>query len=254
VSGDRIGFHGSARAERLARLEPDSSQPASARIIAAADDARRRIERDLHDGLQQRLLALGVQVRLAEASVDGSQRELKRELARIAEGLLEVLESVREISRGIYPAILSESGLGPAVRALARRSPVPVRLRLDVESRMPDPVEVGAYYIVSEALANAAKHADAAVVDVSVAQRGRILDLSVRDDGVGGADDSGVGLTGLADRVRALAGTMRLVSPRGHGTCLRVRLPVRPVNAGSVSGRRLAAGPRRNGGVLIMNT
>jgi signal transduction histidine kinase len=249
VNGDRIGFRGSGRARRLSGLEPQSSQPVSARIIAAADDVRRRIERDLHDSLQHRLLTLGVQVRLAEASVEGSQQELRYELARIAEGMLEVLESVREVSRGIYPAILSRSGLGPAVRALARRSPVPVRLHLDVESRMPDRVEVGAYYILSEALANAARHAEATVVDISVAQRGRILDLSVRDDGIGGADDSGVGLTGLADRVRALTGTMRLVSPRGHGTRLRVRLPIRPVNPDRATGliraaKTAAANPR----------
>jgi signal transduction histidine kinase len=203
---------------------------ASARIIAAADEARRRIERDLHDGLQQRLVSLGLRARLAEASVSADQQELKDELARIAGGLAEALEAVREISRGIHPAILSAAGLGPAVKALARGSPVPVRLRSGVDGRLPDRVEVGAYYIISEALANAAKHAQASVVDitVTVGHRGHVLDLSVRDDGVGGADGRGPGLTGLADRVHALAGTMQLVSPRDGGTRLRVRLPTGP--------------------------
>ena len=204
------------------------SAAASARIIAAADQARRRIERDLHDGLQQRLVSLGLRARLAEALVSADQRELKGELARIADGLMEALEAVREISRGIHPAILSDAGLGPAVEALARNSPVPVTLHSSVKGRLPDRVEVGAYYIISEALANAAKHAQATAVDISVGHRGHVLDLSVRDDGIGGADGSGPGLTGLADRVHALAGTMRLVSPGGGGTHLRVRLPIGP--------------------------
>jgi signal transduction histidine kinase len=211
------------------RPSGDSTEfAASARLIAAADDAKRRIERDLHDGLQQRLVSLGLRARLAEASVARDQQELKCELALIAEGLLEALETLREISRGIHPAILSERGLGPAVETLARRSLVPVKLHSSVEGRLPGRVEVGAYYIICEALANAAKHAKATAVDISVEQRGYVLDLSVRDDGIGGADGSGLGLTGLADRVNALAGTMQLVSPRAHGTLLRVRLPIRP--------------------------
>ena len=184
---------------------------ASARIIAAADEARRRIERDLHDGLQQRLVSLGLRARLAEELVSADQRELKGELARIADGLVEALEAVREISRGIHPAILSEAGLGPAIEGLARNSPVPVTLQSSVAGRLPDRVEVGAYYIICEALANAAKHAQATVITISVGHRGHALDLSVRDDGIGGADGSGPGLTGLADRVHALGGTMRVV-------------------------------------------
>jgi signal transduction histidine kinase len=135
---------------------------------------------------------------------------------------------VREISRGIHPAILSEAGLGPAVDALARGAPIPVRLQSSVDGRLPDRVEVGAYYILSEALANAAKHAQATTVNISVGHHGHALDLSVCDDGIGGADTSGPSLTGLADRVHALAGTMQLVSPRGGGTRLRVRLPTGP--------------------------
>jgi signal transduction histidine kinase len=204
------------------------SAPASARIIAAADEARRRIERDLHDGLQQRLVSLGLRARLAQASVPADQQELECELARIADGLVEALQAVREISRGIHPAILSAGGLGPAVDALTRGAPIPVRLHSSVDGRLPDRVEVGAYYIISEALANAAKHAQATAVNISVGLRGHALDLSVCDDGIGGADTSGPSLTGLADRVHALAGTMQLVSPRGRGTRLRVRLPTGP--------------------------
>jgi signal transduction histidine kinase len=196
-----------------------------ARIIAAADDARRRIERDLHDGVQQQLVCLGLRVRLAEASIPHGHEDLKCELARIAEGLREALENVREISRGVHPAILSQCGLGPAVKALARRSPVPVRLRAEINGRLPGPVEISAYYIVGEALANAARHAEATVVDISIEQRGQFLTLAVQDDGVGGADPNGPGLTGLADRIDALAGTMQLLSPPGRGTRLFVSLP-----------------------------
>ena len=214
---------------------PDAAPPADyraelaaaqARIVAAADEARQRIERDLHDGLQQRLVSLGLEARQAEASVPAGQQELKSELARIAAGLAEALENLREIARGIHPAVLSEYGLGPAVKALARRSPVPVRLHLAVEGRLAGPVEAGAYYIICEALTNVAKHARATVVDVAIAEYAHFLDLSVDDDGVGGATQTGPGLTGLADRVDALAGTMQLASPPGCGTYLRVILPI----------------------------
>jgi signal transduction histidine kinase len=199
---------------------------ARARTIAAVDDTRQRIERDLHDGLQQRLVTLGLQVRAAEASVPPAAAELKWELARVADGLTDVLHDVREISRGIHPAILSERGLGPAVKALARRSPVPVDLTVRVAGRLPDRVELGAYYIVSEALANVAKHANAEMVMVSVEAGRGVLSLSVRDDGVGGADPDGSGLAGLRERAEALGGTLRLASPPGRGTSVDVRLPV----------------------------
>jgi signal transduction histidine kinase len=201
---------------------------AKARVVAAADDARRRIERDLHDGLQQWLVSLCLRARQVEASLTHDQQELKFELARIADGLMDALANVREISRGLYPTVLCEFGLGPAVKALARRSPVPVNMHLGVQARLPNPVEGGAYYIICEALANVAKHSKATVVNVSIEQCGHVLQVSVHDDGVGGARVSGPGLTGLADRVDALAGTMRLVSPPGCGTRLLVRLPIRP--------------------------
>jgi signal transduction histidine kinase len=193
--------------------------------MAAVDDTRQRIERDLHDGLQQRLVTLGLQVRAAEASVPPAAAELKWELARVADGLTDVLRDVREISRGIHPAILSERGLEPAVKALTRRSPVPVDLTVRVAARLPDRVELGAYYIVSEALANVAKHANAQVVIVCVEAGRGVLHLSVRDDGVGGADPGGSGLTGLRERAEALGGTLKLTSPPGRGTSVDVRLP-----------------------------
>jgi len=137
------------------------------------------------------------------------------------------MENLREISHGIHPAVLSERGLGVAVEALVRRSLVPVKLCIRVEGRLPYPVEVSAYYIVCEALTNVAKHAEASAVEVSVQQLGDILDLSIQDNGVGGADASGAGLTGLMDRVAALAGTMQFVSPPGRGTRLDIKLPIR---------------------------
>jgi signal transduction histidine kinase len=199
---------------------------AQAHTIAAVDDARRRIERDLHDGLQQRLVTLGLQVRAAEVSVPPSDAELKWELTRVAEGLMGALQDVRDISRGIHPAILSERGLEPALKALARRSPVPVSLNVRVPGRLPDRVEASAYFIVSEALANVAKHANARMVEVFVEAGRYALSLSVRDDGVGGADPDGSGLIGLRERAEALGGTLELTSPPGRGTSVHVRLPL----------------------------
>jgi signal transduction histidine kinase len=199
-----------------------------ARIVAAGDQARRRIERDLHDGTQQRLVSLVLDLRTAEAAVAPSQPELRGQLGRVADGLTGALDELRELSRGIHPAILSEGGLVPALRSLARRSAVPVELELDVPGRLPEPVEVAAYYVVSEALANAAKHAQASVAQVEAKAGDGHLALSVRDDGVGGAaPGGGSGLVGLADRVEALGGTITVTSPAGRGTTLHIDLPTR---------------------------
>jgi signal transduction histidine kinase len=176
--------------------------------------------------LQQRLVALGLQLRAAEVSVPAAAADLKWELTRVADGLMDALREVREISRGIYPAVLSERGLEPAVRSLARRSPVPVDLTVRVAGRLPGQVELGAYYIVSEALANVAKHANAETVMVSVEAGLDVLSLSVRDDGVGSADPDGSGLTGLRERAEALGGSLKLTSPPGRGTSVEVKLPV----------------------------
>src|SRR5271167_3486379 len=198
-----------------------------ARIVAAADEGRRRLERDLHDGAQQRLVALGLQTRLAEAAVPPEMQALKQQLCDIASALAGVTAELQEISRGIHPAILSEGGLGPALKTLARRSAVPVTLDLTIDRRLPDSVEVGAYYVVSEALTNAAKHSRASEVAVCGQTKDDTLCLSIRDDGIGGADlGKGSGLLGLRDRVEALGGRMRITSPAGSGTSLDVTIPL----------------------------
>jgi len=198
-----------------------------ARIVAAGDEARRRIERDLHDGTQQRLVSLVLDLRAAGGALPAELPELRAQLAQVADGLARALDDLREVSRGIHPAILSEGGLGPALRALARRSVVPVELDVDVQPRLPEPVEVAAYYVVSEALANAAKHARASVAHVGARARDGSLHLSIRDDGVGGAaPGQGSGLIGLTDRVEALGGTISVISPTGQGTALMIDLPI----------------------------
>jgi signal transduction histidine kinase len=198
-----------------------------ARVVAAADEARRKLERDLHDGIQQQLVSLALDIRWAETVVPPESEELKRRLAAVGEGLTEALDDLRELSRGIHPAVLSEGGLEPALKVLARRSVVPIVLDVDLDARLEPGVEVAAYYVASEALANAVKHAAASSVELQVARRDGHLDLSIRDDGVGGADPSrGSGLIGLTDRVEALGGTITIESPAGAGTSLNVRLPV----------------------------
>jgi signal transduction histidine kinase len=195
-----------------------------ARIVAAADETRRRIERDLHDGTQQQLVTLILDLQLAQAE---APPELQGGLSRIAEQVTGVLDQVREISRGIHPAILSEGGLIPALKALAHRSAVPVELDLRDRRRLPDQVEVAAYYAVSEALANAAKHAHASAVQVELDTPDTVARLAIRDDGIGGADPAkGSGLTGLRDRIEALGGTLDVTSPAGGGTTLLIEIPV----------------------------
>jgi signal transduction histidine kinase len=198
-----------------------------ARIVAAADDARRHIERDLHDGTQQRLVSLALELRGAEATVPPEQEELAALLAHAARGLAAATEDLQQISRGIHPAILSEGGLGPALKTLARRSAVPVELNVRTDGRLPEAAEVAAYYVVSEALTNAAKHARASAVLVDVIARDTLVELSIRDDGVGGADAGrGSGLIGLTDRVEALGGELEIASPAERGTSLHVRIPI----------------------------
>jgi signal transduction histidine kinase len=196
------------------------------RIVAASDEARRQIERDLHDGTQQRLIALGLAVRAAadQAPPDSS---LRHDLSRMGNELSDAVTELQELSRGVHPAVLSKGGLGPALRSLARRSVVPVELDLRTDDRLPEPIEVAAFYVVSEALANAAKHARASIVDVSLESGDGNLVLSVYDDGVGGADlDGGSGLAGLVDRVEALGGSFDVHSERGNGTRITAELPL----------------------------
>jgi signal transduction histidine kinase len=215
-------------ATAVANAENRSELTASrARLVAAADETRRRVERDLHDGAQQRLVTLGLALRSLQADLPHELEDVRAALSRVGQGLKAVQEELREISRGIHPAILSEGGLAPALKGLARRSPVPVALDVRVEGRLPDAVEVTAYYIVSEMLTNAAKHAQASAVSVDVTETDHLLQISVRDDGIGGADPaSGSGLVGLRDRVEAGGGLIAFRSPKGAGTSIEVMLPL----------------------------
>ena len=197
------------------------------RIVAAGDDARRRIERDLHDGTQQRLVSLALAARAAEAELPAQSGDLREKLSSIATGLGAAVEDLQELSRGIHPAILSDAGLGPALETLAMRSPIPVELEVRTPERFPEPVEVAAYFTASESLANAAKHSQASHITVLLAFENERLQLSVCDDGIGGADpDRGSGLIGLRDRVEALGGTLVIESRSGAGTSLSATLPI----------------------------
>jgi signal transduction histidine kinase len=199
-----------------------------ARVIASADDARRRVERDLHDGVQQRLVALAMEIRSAQAAVPAGLGELAAELDDAAAGLTQAIEELRELARGIHPEIL-DRGLAPALRSLAGRSAVPVDLDVGLKGPLPRAVDVAGYYVVSEALTNATKHAAASKVTIRADADAKVLRINVRDDGVGGADLlAGSGLIGLKDRVEALGGRMTLQSPRGSGTSLSIELPLTP--------------------------
>ena len=223
-------------ATAIANAEAQAALAASrVRIVAAADAARRRIERDLHDGAQQRLVSLALYLREAQAATPPATVELAGRLEGAVAEVNAVLEELREIARGVHPAVLTKSGLRSALRALARRSAVPVSLDLQVTGRLAEPVEIAAYYTVAEALTNIAKHARASTVEVEVAADERVLRVCVRDDGRGGADPGrGSGLAGLKDRVEALGGQIFLDSPRGAGTTLRVELPCHAMD-GSVT-------------------
>jgi signal transduction histidine kinase len=194
------------------------------RIVAAADEARRRIERDLHDGIQQRLIALTFRARaMARSAPD----ELPGLATQLAEGMKDASDELREVSRGIHPTILTEAGLGPALRALARRSEIPIGVAVGLDERLPAEVETAAYYIASEALTNVAKHAQASTVELSATHDDRVLTLEIRDDGIGGVDASrGSGILGLTDRIEALDGSISISSPPRGGTKLRVQLPI----------------------------
>jgi signal transduction histidine kinase len=214
-------------ATAIANTESLAALAASrARIVAAADEARRRIEHDLHDGIQQQLVSLVLDLRRVQVSVPAEFGELDGKLSPIAERLASVSDQVGAIARGVHPVILSRSGLVPALRSLARRSVLPVELHLRAGRRLPEQVEVAAYYAVSEALTNAAKHARASAVHVELDTPGAILQLAIRDDGIGGADPAhGSGLVGLRDRIEALGGTLEVSSPAGAGTTLLIEIP-----------------------------
>jgi PAS domain S-box-containing protein len=198
-----------------------------ARIVAASDEARRRVERNLHDGTQQRLLAIGLDLQAARAGIPAELRDAQVDLERIEREIDAVLEDVRELSRGLHPPLLSQGGLTPSLRALARKSPIPVTMDVDVERRPSEAIEVAVYYVVSEALTNAAKHSQASEVSVAVRTIGASLHAIIEDDGRGGAEASaGSGLIGLVDRVEALGGRLMLQSPQGGGTRISIELPL----------------------------
>jgi signal transduction histidine kinase len=198
-----------------------------ARVVAAADESRRRIERNLHDGAQQQLVTLGFELRMVEAGLAPCQQQLKEQVSNTVQGLTSVLEDLQEISRGIIPPILARHGIRPALRSLARRSPVPVTLEVHLGGRLPEPIEVAIYYTVSEALTNVAKYAHASVVEVDLTTHDTAVRLSVHDNGSGGAHiGGGSGLVGLKDRIEALGGRIEVLSPAGGGTSLLVNIPI----------------------------
>ena len=212
------------------------------RIVASATEARRRIERDLHDGAQQRLVSLGLEVRALQASLPQDQDSIRAGLDRLAAELAETSSELREIARGIHPAILTEGGLAPALKALTRRASLPVLLAVQLGSRLPQHVEEAAYYVVCEALTNATKHAHAARLRIQVEPAEIGLRVVIDDDGVGGADPGGgSGLVGLRDRAEALGGSFILRSPLGGGTTLVVELPV-DVHGWPTNSSQLSAG------------
>jgi signal transduction histidine kinase len=206
------------------RLELAASR---ARVVAAADEARRRIERDLHDGAQQRLVSLRLELGTVGAAVPTELTEVRERLDNAVRGLAELTSDLQELSRGIHPAILSKGGLGPVVKTLARRCAVPVELDLPPVGKLPDRIGVAVYFVVSEALTNAAKHAGASLVRVSLRVDAEIVCVTVSDDGLGGADPGrGSGLIGLKDRVESLGGRIELKSPLAGGTWLDAAIPL----------------------------
>ena len=211
-------------ATAIANAEAQAEVAASrARIVAAADEARRRIERDLHDGVQQRLVT---QALLLSDIRDRVSADVRADVDEVRGDLAATRQELRDLCQGVHPAILLEVGLGAAIRALARRSPLPVRVRLRADGRLPRSCEVTAYYVVAEAFTNAAKHANASAVDILIEEAAGTVTVQVRDDGVGGADPGrGSGLTGLRDRVEAVGGSMTLDSAAGAGTVLTALLP-----------------------------
>jgi PAS domain S-box-containing protein len=226
-AGGRVAGHLALFADITQRKRQEEELRASrARIVQAADDARRILERNLHDGAQQRLVALSLSLRLAQAKVGSAPDEAVVVLEAAREELAAALDELRELARGIHPAVLTDRGLAAAVEALATRSPMPVEFETPSEE-LPRPVEAAAYYVIAEALANVIKYADATGVNVRVAREDGRAIVAVSDDGVGGADpEQGSGLSGLADRVEALGGSLTVDSPAGGGTCVTAVIPL----------------------------
>src|SRR5687768_17323812 len=205
------------------------------RCIKAADAERRRLERDLHDGAQQRLVALALQLSLVGEQLEPGS-EAARLLATAQEELAASLAELRAFARGLHPSVLSSHGLVAALESLTARAPVPVELEADTGGPLPEPVELAAYFVVAESLTNVAEYAHAASARVRVARTRRRLPVEIADDGVGGPDPaSGSGLSGLADRVAALGGELGVSSPAGGGTVVRASMPCAPVGSAPVA-------------------
>ncbi len=218
LENERLNVELRARVEEL--------RASRTRIVQAADDERRRLERDLHDGAQQRLVSLALNLRLAGQKLDSDPAAAKELLEETASELGEATTELRELARGLHPAVLSDRGLRPALEALARRAPVPVELAEPPAERLPAAVESASYFVVAEALTNVARYAQASRAEINVSRSNGMIEVEVRDDGVGGADPgTGSGLRGLADRVAALDGRLEVVSPRGGGTKIRAVIP-----------------------------
>jgi PAS domain S-box-containing protein len=224
---ERISSFAELAAQAIANAEAREQLAASrARIVEAGDAERRRLERNLHDGAQQRLVATALTLRLAERRLDADPGAVRALLSQAHGEVEQALEELRELARGIHPAVLTDRGLGAALEALAMRAPVPVDVVGAPGDRLPERVEAAAYFVVSEALANVAKYACANEVRVEVERSDGHLVVTVADDGIGGADAArGSGLRGLADRVEALGGRLDVTSPPGEGTTLRARVP-----------------------------
>jgi signal transduction histidine kinase len=217
---------GNARLHAELRAQLAKVRESRARLVAAADDERRRIERDLHDGAQQRLVALALDLRVAQRRLDGAGGEVADVLAHAVDSLQGAIEELRELARGVHPAILSEEGLGPALRSLAARASLPVQVVAAPERRLPQELESAAYFVAAEALTNALKHESATSVTIGARQENGTLLVEVFDDGAGGADASkGTGLRGLVDRVEAHGGRLFVESRAGHGTKVTGELP-----------------------------
>jgi signal transduction histidine kinase len=224
----RVGEFTELVATAIANAEAHAALTAArTRIVTATDEARRRLERDLHDGAQQRLVSLGLELRSIEAGVPSELGSLREQISDAVAGLTAASADLQELARGIHPAILSKGGLGPALKMLARRCAIPVTVHLELAEHIPESTEVAAYYVVAEAITNTTRHARASGMDIDVRIDGPDLVLSIRDDGVGGADSgNGSGLIGLIDRVEALGGHLQIASPYGGGTALHVAIPM----------------------------
>jgi PAS domain S-box-containing protein len=235
VIGDMVAYtdisERKAREEEVHRLNAElhtrleQLAASRARIVTAGDVERRRLERNLHDGAQQRLVSLSVSLRLALEALESEPAAARATLAEACDELAHAHEELRELAHGLHPAVLGNYGLRAAVEMLAGRTPIPVEIVDVPEGRLPEPVEAAAYYLIAEALTNVSKYAQASKVQVRVAMSDAAVVVEVADDGIGGADPTGSGLRGLADRVEALGGTLEVVSPAGAGTTLRAQIP-----------------------------